>query len=197
MNKILIAVFIFSSLVACQHSPQKKYFYLTAQTTEKNAPKASIENINMVIGIGPVDVAEYLQRTQIIDNQANNTLNVSDLDYWAEPLNKGIARVIALNLMQQENRSFVYFPWRSDSKPRYSLRVKIYSLTRNNNEASVIASWELVDNDNKLGTQHHNFRRTTPVEAGAKSLAQAYSTLFAELTNEMDVVLNGLNKVPQ
>lgn len=190
MKKIIITTLLCSFLIGCTHSPQKKYYYLNTMSEEQNTPKPSSDNITTVIGIGPVDIADYLHRSQIIYTQTNNLLSVADNDYWAEPLDKGIARVIALNLIQRNaNRSFTYFPWRSGDKPHYSLRIQINSLTRANNEASIIATWELMDNNTKANLQRRNFIRTTPVESGAKNLAQAYSKLLAELADEMDEAL--------
>lgn len=199
MKKIIVLTLACSFLLACQSSPRKNYYYLNTLAAEQKAIQPSTENITTVIGIGPIEIADYLNRSQIVYSQnnsfeANNSLTVSDNDYWAEPLDKGIARVLALNLTQRDSsRSFVYFPWRSDSKPHYSLRVQIQSLTRNNSDASIIATWELMNNTTKTNLQRRNFIRSTPVNSGAKELAQAYSKLFAELAAEMD---ESLSKAP-
>ncbi len=197
MKKIIRATFLCGLavlcilLAACQSSPQKKYFYLNTVPTTQKPLAPSTGNITTVIGIGPIEIADHLNRLQIIYSQSNNLLTVADNDYWAEPLDKGIARVLALNLIQRnDNRSFTNFPWRNDSKPQYSLRLQINSMTRANNEASIIATWELMDNNTKVNLQRRNFIRTTPVESGAKNLAQAYSKLLAELATEMDEALN-------
>ena len=188
MQKIILIVSICCLFVACKSSPQKNYFYLSPQTS--TAPTSKGE-INQLIGIGPVEVAEYLARSQIIDNQSDNTLNMANNAYWAEPLDKSIARVIALNLTQANNsRSFVNFPWRSDTKPHYSLRIRVDNLSRSENKATINATWELVDNEVKSNLLRRNFIRTTPAAPGAKGLAQAYSQLLAELAGEMDVELN-------
>ncbi|MES2674891.1 MAG: PqiC family protein [Pseudomonadota bacterium] len=190
MKKIIIATVLLSLLAGCKSSPQKKYYYLNTMPMEQKAPPPANENITTVIGIGPIEIADHLNRLQMIHSQTNNLLTVADNDYWAEPLDKGIARVIALNLIQHNNsRSFTTFPWRQDSKPQHSLRVQINSLTRANNEASIIATWELIDNTSKTNLQRRNFIRSIPVESGAKNLAQAYSKLLAELAGEMDDAL--------
>src|SRR6478609_9087772 len=134
-------------LCACQHSPKKNYFYLSA-LSEKSTSQTATNEASQLIGIGPIEIAEYLTRSQIIDNQTDNTLTMSDNAYWAEPLDKSIARVISLNLTQLNNtRSFVSFPWRSDSKPHYSLRLHVDNLSRSGRNANINATWELVDNE--------------------------------------------------
>ncbi len=206
MRRILLIAFSCSLFLSCQHSPQKNFYYLTAQlsqepnpaqsssqTPEKSTTQTESSKINQLIGIGPIEIADYLNRSQIIDNQSNNSLNMADNAFWAEPLDKSIARVTALNLANS-TRSFVYFPWRNDSKPRYSIRVRVDELSRTANQAKLNATWELMDNDTKTNLLRKNFTRSTPVDSGAKALAQAYSKLLSDLAGEMDAELN---KIPQ
>ncbi len=204
MRLILLITFGCSLLMSCQHSPQKNFYYLTAQLTSEQSslnvsakpatPIDSNQNIRL-IGIGPIEIADYLNRSQIIDNQANNSLNMADNAFWAEPLDKSIARVTALNLTQaNSSRSFVYFPWRNDSKPRYSLRVRVDDLSRTGNQAKLNATWELMDNDTKSNLLRKNFTRSLSVDSGAKALALAYSQLLSNLAEEMNTELNKIQQ---
>jgi uncharacterized protein len=204
MRRILLIAFSCSLFLSCQHSPQKNFYYLTAQlgqepnpaqnistTPEKSTTQTESSKINQLIGIGPIEIADYLNRSQIIDNQSNNSLNMADNAFWAEPLDKSIARVTALNLTQANStRNFVYFPWRSDSKPRFSIRIRVDELSRTANQAKLNANWELMDNDSKTNLLRKNFTRNTSVDSGPKALAQAYSKLLADLAGEMDAELN-------
>lgn len=152
--------------------------------------QVSDENINETIGIGPIEVAEYLNRLHIVYQAEDGSLMMAANDYWAEPLDKGIARTLALNLTQHDtSRSFVIFPWRSDSKPENSLRLQIHSLNRSGNEATINATWELIDNEKKISLLRRHFIRTTEASSGSRGLAQAYSKLFSELADEMDKVI--------
>lgn len=190
MRRLLFISSLCALLMACQHSPKKNYFYLSP-LNEKSTTQAASNEASLLIGIGPVEIAEYLTRSQIIDNQENNKLTLSDNAYWAEPLDKSITRVISINLTQLNTaRSFVQFPWRSDSKPRYSLRVHIDKLARSGRQATINATWELMDNDNKKSVLRRNFLRSIPADSGAKGLAQAYSQLLGDLSKEMDEALN-------
>jgi len=203
MRPILLLAFACGLLMSCQHSPQKNFYYLTAQldqeqkiatTLEKSATQTDNNQINQLIGIGPIEIADYLNRSQIIDNQTNNSLNMADNAFWAEPLDKSIARVIALNLTQvNSSRSFVYFPWRSDSKPRYSIRVRADELSRSADKAKLSATWELIDNDTKSNLLRKSFMHSVSVDSGAKALAQAYSKLLADLSREIDAELNKIH----
>ncbi len=202
MRLLMLTPMLLALLSSCQHSPQKKYYLLTPLENDQKsiigASNNSSANIASTIGIGPIEVPDYLHRLQIVstpsgDTQNRNTLTLSDTHYWAEPLDKGVARVIMLNLTQQNsNRGFVYFPWRSDAKPRYSLRIRISSLTCTSNDANIVADWELMDNDALSHLQRHRFIRTLPSSVGALALAKVYSQLLADLSAEMDEALQSV-----
>ena len=191
MKRIIVFIGLCSLIAACQHSPKKNYYYLSSQVAEKSESQNNNDLALQLIGIGPVEVADYLNRSQIIDNQTDNTLNMSENAYWAEPLDKSIARVISLNLTQLNNsRSFVNFPWRNDSKPKYSLRVRVDNLARSGSNATINATWELVNTETKSSLVRRIFVRSVPVASGTKALAQSYSQLLGDLSKEMDEALN-------
>lgn len=143
--------------------------------------------------MGPVEIAEFIDRLPIVYRRADNTLLVSENDYWAEPLDKGIARVLAANLVaRNSSRSFAHFPWRSDSKPPYSLRLQVHNLECGDRAASIDATWELIDNRSKASLQRRHFVRSLPAQPNPQTLAQTYSQLLVELALEMDQALNTL-----
>lgn len=187
MRHLTVMVILCCLLSACQSSPRKNFYVLTASEAEQRNPT---EDITQVIGIGPIEIAEYLDRIHIVYQADSGNLVMAENDYWAEPLDKGIARVIALNLTQRDaSRSFVSFPWRRDSKPHYSLRLQMHSLNASAGNAQINASWELVDNVKKIKLRQRHFIRSTPAGSGTRALAEAYSKLLAELAEEMDQAL--------
>jgi hypothetical protein len=187
MRLILCLILLTSLLSGCSQSPRKNYYLLSVPPTEQ--PIAAQE-ITTVIGVGPIEIAEYLNRLHIVYQTKEGSLVMAENDYWAEPLNNGITRALTLNLTQSDNsRSIVSFPWRQDSKPHYSLRLKIYGLDRVGDQAKINATWELIDNSQKQTVQRRHFIRTTESKPGAKALAQAYSQLIAELAAKMDKAL--------
>lgn len=188
--RFIVFIIILGSLSSCHHSPRKHYFILSSSP---GVHSESGENIKQVIGIGPVEIAEFIDRLPIVYRRADNTLLVSENDYWAEPLDKGIARVLAANLVgRNSSRSFAHFPWRSDNRPQYSLRLQVHSLECGDLTASIDATWELIDNKSKASLQRRHFIRSLPAQPNPQTLARTYSQLLAELALEMDQALNTL-----
>lgn len=206
IRNIIIIAILCGGLLACQHSPRKHYFILSAAlpVTQQpelttNAPqntqqKSNLDKTAALIGIGPIEIADYLDRSYIGYAEDDNTLTIIENNYWAEPLDQGIARITALNLTQLNARhNFINFPWRSDSKPQYSLRIQLHSLTRSSNQASINATWELIDHTSKSNLKRKHFTASIPVQSGTKALVQGYSKLLATLAEEMNQALTNLN----
>lgn len=185
--RILIIIVASYLLAACQQSPQKQYYLLSAPT--ETIEKTGV--ISQSIGLGPIKLPDYLQRPQMIRHHGDTTLDMANNHYWAERLDKGIARVLGLHLTQYDHsRIILPFPWRNDSRPSQSLRLYIHELKFINGNAKINATWELVDTvqQHKLSQQH--FIRQVNAGNNAEGMAIAYSQLFAELAKEMDKALN-------
>jgi len=188
MMRVFIGLLVTCTLlVACKSSPGTTYHLLNA--TERNVTQANVA-VDEVIGLGPIEIAEYLQRLPLVYLNAAGQPVVSTTHYWAEPLDKGIARVLSLNLTAAHpGRSVAYFPWRADSKPHYSVRINIQSLDHDGSKAHINATWELVNNDEKQVVARHRYQQAVNTTPGAASMADAYSQLLASLASEIDRVL--------
>lgn len=181
--RILITLLLVGSLLSgCQQSPRKQYYLLnTAPSAHQPA------EIHQTLGLGPIEVADYLRTPQIIINRNANHLQIVDNAYWGEPLQKGIARVLAMNLMShQPNVLIENFPWRSDSTPTLSLRLTLYDLQFINGEAAINASWKLINNKTKAVLSQQHFVRNKASGESAAHIAASYSELLAELAGEMN-----------
>ncbi len=185
MRIFIITTLIGSMLMGCQQSPRKQYYLLSA-TANMN----QVAEITRTVGLGPIEVAEYLQHSHVIVNHDANSLQIADNAYWGEPLQKGISRVLSINLMNhQSNRLIETFPWRSDSNPPVSIRLQIYDLQIIDGNAVINASWKLIDNmTRKTLTQHHYVQQKS-CNGNARDIAEAYSALLAELAAEMNKAL--------
>lgn len=182
MLRLITLVIVGSLLVGCQQSPRKQYYLLSATPTASQTVA-----INQTLGLGPIEVADYLRNSQIIINRNANHLQITDNAYWGEPLQKGIARVLAVNLMNhQKNTLIENFPWRNDATPILGLRLTIYDLQFMNGEALINASWKLINNKTKKILSQQHFVRNKPSGESAAQIAATYSELLAELAGEMN-----------
>lgn len=123
-------------LAGCGSSPRTKHYLLTAQ----EAPTPSGESPSL--GIGPIDIPQYLARNKLVYNQQGNQLQLASEERWAEPLDDGIQRVLAINLAGLLNTQDVrYFPWPPKQAPHYGVKVNLLALDVSDQQATLTAEW--------------------------------------------------------
>jgi uncharacterized lipoprotein YmbA len=90
----LATCFLALSLAGCGASAPVRYYGLVPVETESRY--AMTEQFAM--SVGPVRVAEYLNRYQIVTRTEDVTMKLGDYDRWTEPLTKAFQRTLTDNL---------------------------------------------------------------------------------------------------
>lgn len=77
----------------CASSPPTRYYLL-----QPAGFAAAAAHTEAALGIGPVKLPAYLDRNEIVVEQTDFEVTLSDYSQWAEPLDDNIANVLAANL---------------------------------------------------------------------------------------------------
>lgn len=101
----------------------------------------------MSVGVGPVNLASYLDRPQIVTRPAADKIDLAEFDQWGEPLRDGTTRVLAEDLSRQLPAAKIsIFPWRGLESVRYQV---IVDITRFDGPAAgdtaLEARWRVLD----------------------------------------------------
>jgi len=168
-------------LYGCGSSPRTNYYLLTAENISPPSGETP------ALGIGPIEIPEYLKRDNIIYKRQGNKLQVATTDNWAEPLEGGIVRVLTLNLANQLNTHNVRsFPWHPERAPDYGIKVNLFTLDANDSEATLSAEWLVYRPANAETVQRRISKLQVslpPGELRAEQVALAYSTLLEQLSD--------------
>lgn len=186
MRYSLLLISLALALSGCigGRSPTPDYHMLTARA-QGNAPVSSV-----AIGVGPVQVAQFLTRPPIVTHGGGTSLKVADGQRWGEPLDQGIQRVVLQNIGTLTGAQMRSFPWRQSTVPDYAVRLEILDLDRLPDGNAVLeASWVLEDvrQGKLLLTQRE--RLAQPVGDGYDALTDAYSQLLATLSQHIVAAL--------
>jgi uncharacterized lipoprotein YmbA len=172
-------------LSACQHSPRKEYYALSAPMENSNQNEFS--TASQLVGVGPIKVPEYLQHNKISYWKTPQQLALLDNHYWAEPLDQGIVRVIALQLQaKQPEWRVMQFPWPNNQRPNYSLRIDIQRLDAFANHTILEANFDWIDLANRQVVNSQRVKIRKDSSANAASIAQAFSELLQQAVSVMD-----------
>ena len=119
---IRFLIFISALLLAGCAGPGKSYYVLTA-----SGPVPTGGGVG--IGVGPVTLAEYLDRPNLVTQESPNQLGVASDHRWAGDLTENISRVTAANLGRALHTGNVRtYPWQSDSELRYQVSLDVRQL---------------------------------------------------------------------
>ncbi len=178
LNKISLVLIIFT-LSACANSPPREYFALSATETDFNITEQT--PVNQLIGVGPVTIPEYLQHNKIGFWKTPQQLILRENQFWAEPLERGITRVLALELQAAHpDWRVLQFPWPNNQRPGYAIKVDIQRLDAFIDHAVIEANidWINLQTRTVIGSQRIKLRQDS--STGSAAIAQAFSELLQQ-----------------
>ena len=174
-------VVLLSLLLASCASRSKSYYLLTP---EGAAPASSGKGI----GVGPVSLAGYLDRPNLVFQESGNRLAVSESHRWAGDLADNITGVTAANLGRELGTGNVrVYPWDSDAGLDWQVSLDILHLHGDaEGDAVLDAAWRIyaLPSRHILGTRSWSGREPLRKD-GYDELAAAQSRLLARLAREI------------
>lgn len=168
------------ALSACGTTPGNSYYLLTA--TDAAAPSGQAPSL----GIGPIEIPEYLNRNRLVYNRDGNQLRIANYERWAEPLESGVQRVISLNLAHLlDTENVQAFPWPRSQEPDYSVQITIMSLDAGDSYAKLVAEWVVLKSGQALVSGRKISQISVQIPGTSvtpEQIAPAYSDLLYQLS---------------
>ena len=153
----------------------------TAASTPGTNPPASL-------GVGPVTLPEYLRRSELVSRGEGTRIVLSEDERWAEPLDRAIERVLAIDLVRATGAGrVVHHPWYASDRPDVQVEIAFSRFEREESGNIVVAAaWSVRD----LAGGAPPIARETRIERATEgsdgaSTALALSRALAELCAEI------------
>jgi uncharacterized lipoprotein YmbA len=183
MTRKLAALSAILLLAGCVGS--RSFYVLTADGPAPSGGGAGI-------GVGPVSLAEYIDRPNLVLAENENQLSVAESHRWAGDLSASIARVTAANLGRRMNTGNVrVYPWQGDDGIRYQITLDIRQFHGAADGHAVIeAGWRAYSLPDRKLKASRTFVDREPLAAdGYAPLVAAQSKLLSRLADD---IANGL-----
>jgi uncharacterized lipoprotein YmbA len=159
--KYVSAVFLCFTLFACA-TPVSTIQYYVLNTADDDAPEAEIGQQGAIV-LAPVQLADYLNKINLVMKIAENQLYYSEHDVWAQSLQTGIYQALLRDLKSQAMKSH-YIAMDSPNANQANKRLVVeFSHFMPTDQSQVIASGQywLVDTSDLSNTAlSHNFSYT-------------------------------------
>ncbi len=191
---ILVGGLALVSAGACSlksETAPSRFYMLRSLPTDASSP-ASQGAGGPVLVLGPVRIAAYLDRPQIVTRGTGSEVKLSEFERWAEPLMDNVKAVLAGNLsalVPTERISF--YPARLP--PEVDLRIAVEVLRFDGSlggEAVLEARWSLIGSDAEepIFTKRSRFEQATSgpgYDAFVEALNRALEALSREVAQEV------------
>ena len=191
IHRCVIAVLVTVAAAACMNlgptASQDTRYYLLEPVSAPDGPKtAAALPAGTVIGLGPVTVASYLDRPQIVTRLRDNRIRVDEFNRWGEPLRDAVTRVLMDNVsLMTGDQRVLAFPWKRSQKVTVQVAVAVSGFEANDNGAVTLrARWQLLDGDGeRLDERRTEITRASGGDYG--QVAAAMSSLLSDLAGEI------------
>jgi uncharacterized lipoprotein YmbA len=185
----LLALYLLLS--ACVgKSPAIRYFLLQAPQPVSQATTTE----GPLLGLLPIRLAPYLDRSQIVTLDGANRLRVADLDRWAEPLGDALQRNLTDHLSRQLGPGRVLrHPWPRSLNPDFVVEIHLDQLhVDQDRQCHLLARWFLNKgqqapkvHETQLLTRATSMDFPAVVQAQALAVEQLGDAIATALRQEM------------
>ncbi len=182
-------------LAGCGTTPPTSFYLLTP--VEQLQPSDSRDALpNLVIGVGPIRLSDYLGRPQIVARENVNRLQIEEFDRWGGTLETNVSWVVAENLSTLLGTdSVLSLPWERAILPAYQVTIDIRRLDAgDDSQLDLIAVWGVLNSD---GRELLAIRRTDIQEPISDSemgtLVAAQSRALGRMSEEIASAIRELH----
>lgn len=177
----VLSVFLTIVLLAGCAGTTRSFYVLTA-----DGPPPS--GGGMSIGVGPVTLAEYIDRPNLVLQEGPNQLSVAEDHRWAGDLANSVQRVTATNLgRRMKTGSVRVYPWQRDGEIERQVTIDIRQLHGGADGYAVLeAGWRIYQlPERKLVASRTFVAREELTADGYPALVAAQSRLLAKLADDI------------
>ena len=194
----LIICLLVLMIAGCRSSTPPVEFYTLASLPGmemESHEQSAVRDIT--IGIGPVQLPQFLNRPQIVIRSGPNKLTVSEFHRWGGYFDQDFLRVLAQDIsILLPNSRVVEFPWEDRADPDYRIEFNVHQFDgQPGNFVLLNATWTIKE---RKGTKALYARRSIikqPVPGNDyEALVSAHSQALAALSREIAAAIKNISK---
>jgi len=180
MTLVLLAALCLSG---CGTTQSSKFYTLSPMPApEKKSP------LDITVNLTMVNLAEYLDRPQIVTRTSANEISINEFDRWAEPLNEAIPRLVAENLaLLLGAHKIATVPWHGPVAPDYAVFFEVIRFDGNlGGDVSLHYMYAILDKQGKKVFEAKRSVLTEPAgRPGYEAMISAESRAVGAMSREI------------
>jgi uncharacterized lipoprotein YmbA len=175
-------------LGGCVRSQTPRFYTLTPMQSDEVISKRNSPAQNAVVGIGPVQLADYLDQSDLVTRRGDNQLIKAEYDRWAGSFKNDFINVLAedIGYLVPTQRIYLY-PWRGSVPIGYQVALEVVRCDGRLGDAVwLVARWSVFAGpEKKLLKMQRSSIREPVTGADYAALVAAQSRALAKLSQEI------------
>jgi uncharacterized lipoprotein YmbA len=186
LNIIMLGASL-SIIPGCASTAPSRFYLLNPLPRSGTESRVEADSRCVSLGIGPIELPEYLDRSQIVSRISQNEVRLAEFDQWAEPLDHNFSNVLAENLSILLCVDHIaFFPWRRDISIDYQLVVEVTRFDgKLGGDALLSVYWTLLSEDGKPILKKQSSFREPCGAPDYEALVSAQSRALGRLSREI------------
>jgi uncharacterized lipoprotein YmbA len=188
-----------SSGCALVSSPTDRSRFFTLDSRETSAPDdGSNAGVVRALGLGPILLPAYLQRSEIVTRVGPNEIRPAGLDRWGEPLADAFARALRDDLEARLGTTrIVLHPWGAAARPDLITTVSVLRFEATwQRKAELVARWSVRRGDSSTPLVRRTSEIAEPMQgdgtgAAVEALGRAVDALSREIAEAVTAASGG------
>nr|WP_294510941.1 PqiC family protein [uncultured Rhodopila sp.] len=179
------AVCLSATLLAACSSPDPKLY------TVASLPGTAVSGTPKVVSLHSVGIARYLQRNQIVQTSEDYRVVLRGTDWWAEPLDAMLTRVLAQDLTERLPQTTVYTSAGAvTGSPEATIEVELSRLDLDRAGNLLLIGQGSVSFKNQASPDTRSLHISqTPPSPGVEGQIAATSTAIAQVADAIAAML--------
>lgn len=187
---ILAASLLVLLTAGCGSTEPSRFYLLTPMPDDETLERGN----DLKLTIGPVSVAEYINRPQIVSRKSPHEIDFSEFHRWAEPLKERVAYVLAenLSLLLATDRVSI-FPSKDLGKEDYQITIWIAECDVQPEKEVLFKAWWSLFKSGSHETvllKSSTFRKPLNDDDDYVACAAAWSEILADFSREIAAAIN-------
>ncbi len=184
LSKLYVAVIGFILLLSgCFGGVSKPSAFYMLSSEKGILP---VSQVKTTIGVWPVDVPEFLDKPQIVLNETDTQMHVSETNRWSEPLSLVTQRVLIEDLQQLLPNAYVQTKGYDDNAFKRLIEVEVNSMTGRLSQEAGLSVWWIVKNSAGSVIVRKRFDKTLPLTSNSYAdYVKVQSQLWRDLAREI------------
>ncbi len=203
-NCVLSRVLVLGCLLmvwGCANTQPTHFYLLRALDSSESQISQASKVSSHSLGLGPIILAKYLDRPQIVTRASPHEIHLAEFHKWASPLKDHVSHILEENLSQLlATDGIVSYPWKRSNLPEYQMSLDIIQFDGiQSDEAVLRVRWMLAKDDGKTVLQKKTSEFSEIIQGPAyEDLVKAMSRMLASLSREIaDAIPVSSTLIPQ